>query len=411
MSRPLSDRVITIYCGLLMAVTAFSIDITLPFFSQIREAMQASDQTVFATITVNIFCLGIGQLFFGSISDRFGRKRAAKIGLSIYLLGAVVAFTATSMTALLLGRALQGFGGGAAPVVARAIIRDRFTGDRMAQNMALASGIFSIGPILAPLIGAGMIELGADWRAVFGAMTLMAALLLAALSKIPETLAKPNPDALKPRAIAANVTALFSQRQSRYFLLLSGWTMICIVMIISGMPVVMETAFGVTGSLFAVMFAMHGLGIIFGQWANHWLIGRIGTLGASIYGAITMVAAFGLIVLLTWFNWLSAWGLAILIIMFALGYLPVYSNAASMTLEHHGQRAGFAAAFFGAYGQLFSATATTIFLAYAAGSLITWSSILLVVGTATLIGLLAWKDLSTKAVKPSSGNSSNANAT
>ena len=115
MARPLSDRAVTIYCGLLMAITAFSIDITLPFFSQIRESMQSTDQAVFATITVNIFCLGLGQLFFGSLSDRFGRKPAASAGLSIYLVGAVIALTAPSMSWILLGRALQGFGGGAAP--------------------------------------------------------------------------------------------------------------------------------------------------------------------------------------------------------------------------------------------------------------------------------------------------------
>jgi len=411
MSKPLSDRVITIYCGLLMAITAFSIDITLPFFSQIREAMQASDQAVYATITVNIFCLGLGQLLFGSLSDRFGRKRAASIGLSIYLVGAIVAVTASSMTVLLMGRALQGFGGGAAPVVARAIIRDRFTGDRMAQNMALAAGIFSVGPIMAPLIGAGMLEMGANWRVIFGAMILMAIMLLLALTRIPETLANPNPNALKPRAIVGNVAALFSQRQSRFFLLLSAWTMICIVMIISGMPLVMETAFGITGSLFAVMFAMHGLGIIAGQWANHWLIGRIGTLGASIYGAITMLIAFGLIVTLEWLNWLGPWDLAILITVFAVGYLPVYSNAASLTLEHHGQRAGFAAAFFGAYGQLFSAVAASAFLAFTTDSLLAWSIILLLVGSVTLTGLIAWRGTSGATRNPDSTKASEASAT
>lgn len=411
MSKPLSDRVITIYCGLLMAITAFSIDITLPFFSQIRESMQATDQAVYATITVNIFCLGLGQLLFGSLSDRFGRKRAASIGLGIYLVGAIVAVSASSMTALLVGRALQGFGGGAAPVVARAMIRDRFTGDRIAQNMALAAAIFSVGPILAPLIGAGMLELGADWRVVFGAMALMAILLLLALTRIPETLAHPNPNALKPRAIIGNVAALFAQRQSRFFLLLSSWTMICIVMIISGMPLVMEISFGITGSLFAVMFAMHGLGIIAGQWANHWLIGRIGTLSASLYGASTMLIAFGLILTLTWLNWLGAWGLAVLITLFAVGYLPVYSNAASLTLEHHGQRAGFAAAFFGAYGQLFSALAASVLLAFAAGSLLIWSSILMLVGSVTLVGLVAWRTMSGAAKHPNSGKASEASAT
>ena len=276
-------------------------------------------------------------------------------------------------------------------VVARAIIRDRFSGHKMAQNMAIAAGIFSIGPIAAPLIGAGILELGGNWRIVFGAMAGMVVLLLVALIRVPETLSRPNSDALKPLTVLANIAALFAQKQSRYFLLLSAWTMVCIVMIISGMPLVFEAEFGVTGTLFAVMFAMHGLGIIAGQWVNHGLIGRIGAVGASLYGAAIMVAAFALTLILAWQQLLSAWGLAALITLFAVGYLPVYSNAASLTLEHHGQRAGFTAAFFGAYGQLFSASVASVLLLFTSASLLRSFGALLFVAGITLMGLLAWR--------------------
>lgn len=391
MAKPLSDRAVTIYCGLLMAITAFSIDITLPFFSQIRDTMQTTNEAVYATITLNIFFLGLGQLLFGSLSDRYGRRPAVALGLSIYLLGTVCAILAADIDQLLAGRALQGLGAGAAPVVARAIIRDRFSGKKMAQNMALAAGIFSIGPIAAPLIGAALVEAGGNWRVIFIAMAVLATALMLGLLRLPETLAKRRLDALQRRAIAANLRAIFTQPQSRYFLLLSGWAMVSIVMIITGAAPVMENAFGVTGTWFAILFAAHGVGIIIGQFCNHWLIGRYGTLSASICGAVVMSAAFAVTVLLTSLGIINAVGLAALIIVFAIGYLPVYSNAASLTLEHHGDIAGFTAAFYGAYGQLFSAVIASILVAATGGQLLGWSMALAIVCTITLFGLLVWQ--------------------
>ncbi|MGH1357510.1 MAG: MFS transporter [Burkholderiaceae bacterium] len=390
MKQPLSDRAVTVYCGLLMAITAFSIDITLPFFSQIRESLQTTNELVTATITVNIFCLGIGQLFFGPLSDRYGRRPAVCLGLSIYLAGTLAAIFATDISALLTGRALQGLGAGAAPVVARAVIRDRFTGTAMAQNMALASGIFSVGPIVAPLIGAALIELGGNWQIIFAAMMLMAAALLVALLKIPETLATPNPSALNPATVASNIQAIFKHPQSRYFLLLSAWTMVSLVIIISGTASVMEHEFGVTGTLFALLFAAHGLGIVVGQFCNHWLIGRFGTVRASICGALVMTSAMSVTVVLAWFGHLNAYGLAALVVLFAVGYLPVYSNTASLTLDPHGKIAGFTAAFYGAFGQLSSAAIATGLVALAGGRLVPWSATLAFVCAVSFIALWAW---------------------
>ena len=374
-----------------MAITAFSIDITLPFFAQIRTAMQTSNDLVHATITLNIFFLGIGQMLFGSLSDRYGRRPAVATGLSIYLLGALVCVFSPNIETLLVGRALQGLGAGAAPVVARAIIRDRFTGKQIAQNMALAAGIFSIGPIAAPLVGAVLIELGGDWHIIFVAMALMASALMAALLRLPETLASPQLDALRPAAIRRNIGTILAHPQSRYFLLLSGWTMVSIVTIISGMARVMESAFDVTGTLFAVLFAAHGLGIIIGQYCNHWLIGRFGTLAASIYGAVVMTTALSALVVLSAADMVNAYGVSALIVLYAVGYLPVYSNAASLTLEPHGRIAGFTAAFYGSFGQLFSALAASVVLIASGGRLVDWSLALAGIAAVTLIGLLVWQ--------------------
>ncbi len=386
----MSDRALTVYCGLLMAVGAFSIDITLPFFSVLRDSLSTSNEAAYATITLNVIGLGIGQLIFGPVSDRYGRRRAIAIGLSLFLAAALMAALSTRIEWFLLARSLQGLGGGAAPVAARAMIRDRFTGAKLGQNMAIASGIFSIGPIAAPLCGALLIEAGYGWRIVFVAMAVLALGLLLALWRIPETLAARRTDALSIAGIGRDIRALFAHPQSRFFLIFGAITMINIVMIISGIPLVMETAFGVTGITFALLFAIHGIGIIAGQILNHWLIGRYGMMRAATTGAWIITIAFAGISAFAFAGKINLLGFVVGVTLFAVGYLMVFANAASMTLEPHGQRAGFTAAFFGAMAQLVSAIIATGLVTLTGGRLIDWSFTLFCLCLMTLLGLHAW---------------------
>ncbi|MEZ5649461.1 MAG: MFS transporter [Burkholderiaceae bacterium] len=393
----MSDRALTIYCGLLLAIAAFSIDITLPFFADIREAMDATPGSTHAIVTLNIISLGIGQLFFGTFSDRFGRRPTIRIGLGIYLLGTLLALLATSMPVLLAARVLQGLGASAAPVTARAIIRDRFQGKRLAQEMALASGIFSLGPILAPLSGVALVAVGGHWRLIFVAMAAAAIGLLFALKRVPETLARPQMDAASPRRLLANARQVLGHPQSRYFLLLSGWVMTLIVTIIANMPLVMEQTWGITGAWFAILFAIHGVGIIIGQTLNHRLIHRIGPVASAAWAATLMTATFATLGGLHLAGLLTGVGLAVGLFVFAIGYLIVYSNAASMTLEPQGSIAGFTAAFFGFFGQVLAPSLATIGIAFAGGDAGRFVLVLLVVSSLTLTALLIWPRLAARA--------------
>lgn len=386
----MGDRALTIYCGLLLALSAFSIDITLPFFDRIRDTLDASSAQTHAVITLYIFSIGIGQLVFGPLSDRFSRRFSLTVGLSIYIIGALIAVFSTTIQSLLIGRALQGFGGGAAPVVARAIIRDRFAGPRLAQNMALASGIFAFGPMVAPLIGALMVEAGGNWRAIFFGMLMLAIGLFIALVRVPETLAEKDPAATSPKRIWQNLGTLFSHPQSRYFLLLCAWSMTAIMTILVGLPGVMELEFGVTGTTFALLFAIHGVGIIIGQVANHWMIGRFGTLRSAIAAAALITLVFAVTVFVAYNEWFSAFKLSLVFLAFAMGYLIVFSNGASLIMDPHPKIAGFTAAFFGSFTQVCSAGTTMIVMAWVGTSLMRWSIALLIICASVLAALWVW---------------------
>jgi MFS transporter, DHA1 family, multidrug resistance protein len=383
-------RMIVFYCGLLLTIGAFSVDITLPFFTPMREHFGAGHAAVSTTVTIYIAFIGLGQILFGPLSDRIGRRPAIATGLGIYLTGSCVALLAPTIEWLLAGRAIQGFGAAVGPVVARAILRDLFSGPKLAQNLAIATGIFSLGPILAPLIGVAIAEAGGSWRSIFIGMLGFGSLLLALLAGTPETLAQRRPDALKPADLLRNARAVLGHPQSRHFLLLGPVAQCSMLTIVAGTPRVYEHEFGVTGALFALLFAIHGLGIVIGQAANHRLIARLGPVRTALAATSVMTLACALIAGFALADSLTAYRLSFFVFLFAIGFLIVAANSAAMTLDPHGPIAGFTSSFFGFVSSAAGALAATMIVAMTGGVALYWGMALLALSVLCALGLIIW---------------------
>jgi len=140
----------SIFIGLLLSLAAFPVDILLPTLPGIATGLDASAQTVQMIVPIYLFAVGLGQPVYGALSDRFGRKPGLYAGLGVFLVGSVVCLLAEGVLVLYFGRLLQGLGGAGAIVVARAMVRVRFAGVKLAQTMALATIFFAVGPVLAP---------------------------------------------------------------------------------------------------------------------------------------------------------------------------------------------------------------------------------------------------------------------
>lgn len=387
---------IIVYCGLLLTLTAFSIDILLPAFSLIASDLNAPYEDVQLLIPFFLAAVGVGQLFGGSLSDRFGRRFVIKLGLTIYIIGVIACILATNIETVLAGRVLQGLGASAGPVVARAIIRDLYSGRELARNMALAVAVFAFGPIVAPLAGAGLL-LFFDWRSLFG-LTLVFALVLLVfcIVKLPETIHQTNARATALSTYIKNTIAIFAHPQSRFYLLLSGVMMSMILIILINIPGIYQKNFGISGSLFAVLFAVHGIGIIIGQLINRNLIDRIGIEKTSIVGSAALVVVSVAIAVVSIAGWMTPWLLAFFLVAHATSYLVVYSNAATLTLDPHGKIAGFTSSFYGFFSQVVSSLIGAFLAIFIDGNLIVWSVILTVFAVITLLALLARQWLGTE---------------
>ncbi len=369
----LSPGYLIIFCGFLMTLSAFSIDIMLPAFGAMALELDEPIEWIQATIPVYSISFAIAQLFWGPLSDRFGRRPVIVIGLGIYLAGALLAALSSSLFWLLVGRAIQGFGASAAPVIGRAIMRDSYCGPALARAMGATMAVFAIGPILAPLMGTGLMN-ALGWRFVFIAMALFAAgILVIALGPFRETNQNPDPDALKIANLMAAFRRVVTNRQSIYVLFFATCAYCALLSFVSNGVRVYETAFDVTGLEFAILFTVSGFGIILGQFCNRILLARLGILKTLQVASFILFFASASTALLGAANLLDAWSFTALMFLFNTSFLVVISNSLTLIIDPHPQIAGFVSAFFGFASLTGSAFFVIVTFRVFDGQLVPWA--------------------------------------
>jgi DHA1 family bicyclomycin/chloramphenicol resistance-like MFS transporter len=272
--------------GALTTLPPLSTDIALPALPAIASALHASSAAMQATLSVFIFAFGAGQLAMGPLSDRYGRRPVLLGGLALFTLAGVVC-TVTSDVGLLIGaRVVQGFGACAGTVVARALVPavspDRA---RAATLQGYVSGVTSLAPVIAPLLGAAMLVL-LGWRPLYGALVVAGLALMTAVQfLLPETSPRAARDLgaayarvlRRPRTIplALFVTCMFGA----YFAL------------ISGSPFALVTQMHVPSGLYAVAFALNACALLTGSFGGARLAKRVGPERLFRIGVVLAVLA------------------------------------------------------------------------------------------------------------------------
>lgn len=180
------------FIGLLagcMGLTALGIDATLPAFAEMRRdfGLEAGSTTVTWVITAYFLGLAAGQLFYGPLSDRVGRKPMFYVGLGLYAVAAAGSALAPSLAVLVLFRFIWGLGAAGPRSLALAMLRDRFTGDQMARTMSFVMAVFIMVPVLAPSMGAVVLRWW-SWPSVFWMSVVVAGAMLVWARRLPETL-------------------------------------------------------------------------------------------------------------------------------------------------------------------------------------------------------------------------------
>ena len=387
----MSRAFLVMFTGLLLALNAFSCDITLPAFWSMERSLGAPIEHVQAVIPVFLFCSAIGQLVFGPASDAFGRKPVILAGVALYIAGALIAAAADTLTVALYGRALQGFGSACGAVIARALLRDVHSGPELARTMAFASSVIALGPIVAPLVGYGLVVIG-EWRGVFIGMAIYGAGLAAmVLTQLQETNRSPDRSAIAPARLWNATARVFANRQSRYFVLLSGINSFAILSYVTNAPRVYKSAFDVEGLAFTAMFAATGAGIVAGQYLNARLISRLGVMAATRTSALVLASTAVLIALLSLLGWISLGTFAGLMLIYNASFLMVMSNAVSLVIDPHREIAGVASSTVGFVSQFVSSILVFATLPLFQGALVPWSLGMVVVTGIVAVAIVAYR--------------------
>lgn len=328
----------------LMAVNALGVDIMLPALSTIGRDLHLSvvnhQQWV---ISVYLASFGVGQLFFGPLADRFGRRPILLGALSLYAAMSVLAALANSFELLLAARALQGFASASTRVLTISIVRDCYSGRTMARVMSMAFTVFLFVPILAPALGQ-MILLVAPWHWIFyvlGAFSLSIALW--AEIRLPETLDFANRRPINPAAILQSAWIVLTNRYSLGYTLAMANVYGGMVGFLSSAQQIIADGFGVP-ELFALCFASVGISMGAASLLNARIVERLGSRLVSHTALIAMIAINGLhmLVLVSGHETLAAFLILQGLSMFCFGFCG--SNFGAMAMEEMGQLAGTASA-------------------------------------------------------------------
>ena len=340
----MSDRILrpALVLGLLSCIGPFAIDMYLPAMPEIGADLGTTIQAMQGTIIAYFIAFGLAQLIYGPWADRSGRKPPLYAGIVVFMLGSVACTVAPTVEWLLVGRAIQGLGGAALMVVPRAIIRDNYTGPQATRLMAAVMMVISVSPMLAPLVGSGLMAVF-DWRAIFAALVVAACASLAILTLYqPETLHEADRQPFNLGAMRRGAAVLFTDPLFMGLTFLGGFGMASFFVFIASASFVYTGAFGLSPTGFSIAFAVNAIGFF----ASSQMAGPLGMrhgsarvmAWASAGFAVFTVVLFALALAGAMTLWLCVAGLFLANACLGL----IIPTAMVMALDEHGDIAGLA---------------------------------------------------------------------
>ncbi len=305
---------------LLAAVTALgfcALHMVVPALPLLATAFDESPAQVQLVLTLYLAGIAGGQLVYGPLSDRFGRRPVLIAGLVLFLAGTLLCGLAWSLAALIFGRVLQACGACAGIVLGRAIIRDVYEREAAARGLAIVMMAMSLAPGISPAIGAYLAE-WVDWRAIFAVLGILGAIVLAlTVARLGET--NLHPARLHLVGMAASCIALLRSPQFLGFALCSACTSASWFTFIASAPHVLSEALGEPPSTYGLMILMPMATYILGNAAAARFALRLGSLRLLILGRT--IALTGAVAMALWYLYagLSAWAVFLPIALAEIG--------------------------------------------------------------------------------------------
>jgi DHA1 family bicyclomycin/chloramphenicol resistance-like MFS transporter len=345
--NPLAQkRSFVITLGLLIAVAAFTVDMSLPAVPEMVRALATDLPT--GQLIVGVFMLGLacGQIPSGLFSDRVGRMPVFYAGLMIFSTAAVAASLSTSIEIMLVARFVQGIGAASAIVLSRAVVRDIASGQEAAKLMSVMTMIFTAAPVIAPSVGALLVA-NFGWRAPFSVIAGCGILMIFAVRLFLVETHAGNKGGHPVRQLVSSFSEFFSHRQSIFGLLLLVLLPAGFMSVIAVSAALVVEIYGFTLEQYGLIFACAGISILIGSAANRILLNRLNGVQLITLGVVLIGTTCSQLLLIAWLDAAPFWWLWFCVCLYMFTIPILMSNAMILALDPLPSIAGVASSILG----------------------------------------------------------------
>jgi len=333
--------------GSLTALGPFSIDMYLPGFEDIAKSLETSVSQVGLSLASYFVGISLGQLLYGPLLDRYGRKKPLYAGLAVYILSTVVCMRAQNINVLIVLRFIQAVGSCAAQVTAMAMVRDLFGPKESAKVLSLLLLVLGASPMIAPTAG-GYIVVTWGWRAIFLVLLVLGMLiLLLSILFLPNSYPADEGFSLRPRFIVRNFLSVFAVPQFLIYVFVMALAFSGLLAYVAGSPVIFMGIFHVGKQTYGWIFAFLAVAFIGLSQFNGLLLKRFTSqqiIRVTLSGqAVTGLVFWGFAMA----GWLNLYGTIGFLFVF-LGFLGFTNpNAAALAMAPFAKNAGTASSLLG----------------------------------------------------------------
>ncbi|MFT4172037.1 MAG: multidrug effflux MFS transporter [Rhodocyclaceae bacterium] len=372
----------------LMSFASISTDVYLPAMPSMEAQLHGAPGSMDYTISGFLIGFSLGQLLWGPVSDRCGRRPPVAIGMLLFVVGSIGCAGSTSVGQMVGWRVLQALGASVGPVLARAMVRDLYDRQQAAHTLSTLIMIMGIAPLAGPILGGQVLRLG-SWPLIFWGLAGVGVLTLAALRALPETLPRPKRATTALSYALADYRALLQDRRLLGYALSGGFFYAGAYAFIAGTPFAYIDYYGVSPQAYGLLFGANILGIIAANYLNGRLLRRHGserlfrwgTWGALASALVLAIDAY------TGFGGLAGLAVPVFVYMSMNGF--IVANSVAGALEHFPRRAGAASALLGALHYGSGIVSAALVAAFADGTPWTMGWVIGASGLGCLVSVLA----------------------
>ena len=286
-----NDFLLILILGLLETITPFSIDMYLPAFPGISKDLNTTVENISLSVSSYFLGFAIGQILYGPLLDRYGRKKPLYIGLCIYIAATIGCVFCHTLNAFLVVRFIQALGGCVCSVTAIAMVQDLFPQEKRASNISFLILTIGLSPMLAPSVGSLVLGIW-NWNAVFFSLAIIAAIMLVvSMFFLPNGAPPDKSISLKPKPILTVFQKIITEPVFYVYTVASSFAFAGLFIYVAGSPAVFMGHFHLTPKQYGGVFALLSVGLIGGSQLNHFLTKRF---DSKVLFSV-MLAAHGLV--------------------------------------------------------------------------------------------------------------------